>query len=151
MIDLDKRLYLFKVRLHALLEREDSQKRSKDTSGWQTIISGGSYVKVAYKVWLDKNGKAFGEGPYKLLKLIEKTGSINRAASEMEMSYRKAWKILKIVEKKLEFELIERKIGGMDGGGSQITDQGREFMKSYEKFRKEVKTSLEKIYKKHFS
>jgi molybdate transport system regulatory protein len=107
-------------------------------------------VKVGYKIWLDNDGKAFGEGPYRLLKLIDKTGSLNRAAAEMKMSYRKAWKILKMVEEKLGFELIERKIGGMDGGGSQITDQGRDIMKNYEKFRKEVKTSLEKIYKKHF-
>jgi len=107
-------------------------------------------MKVAYKVWLDNNGKAFGEGPYRLLKLIEKTGSINRAASEMEISYRKAWKILKMVEETLGFELIERKIGGMDGGGSQITERGKDMMKNYEMFRKEVKTSLEKIFKKYF-
>jgi hypothetical protein len=29
-------------------------------------------MKVAYKVWLDNNGKAFGEGPYQLLKMIKK-------------------------------------------------------------------------------
>ena len=107
-------------------------------------------MKVVYRVWIDNDGKAFGEGPYRLLKLIEKTGSINRAAAEMEMSYRKAWKILKMVEEKLGFELIERKIGGMDGGGSQITEKGKEIMKNYEKFREEVKTSIEKIYRKHF-
>jgi molybdate transport system regulatory protein len=107
-------------------------------------------VKVAYRVWLDNNGKAFGEGPYRLLKLIEKTGSINRAAAEMEMSYRKAWKILKMVEEKLGFELIERKIGGIDGGGSQITEKGRKMLKNYEQFMKEIKRSIEKIYKKHF-
>lgn len=107
-------------------------------------------MKVAYRVWLYKNGKAFGEGTYRLLKLIDKTGSINRAAAEMKMSYRKAWKILKMVEEKLGFELIERKIGGMDGGGSWITDQGREMIKKYELFREEVKISLEEIFKKYF-
>jgi len=107
-------------------------------------------MKLVYKVWLDNDGKAFGEGPYRLLKLIEKTGSINRAAGEMEMSYRKAWKILKMVEEKLGFELIERKIGGMDGGGSQITEKGKEIMKNYGKFREEAALSLEKIFKKYF-
>jgi len=29
-------------------------------------------VKIAYKVWLDNDGKAFGEGPYRILKQIEK-------------------------------------------------------------------------------
>jgi len=108
-------------------------------------------MKVVYKVWLDNDGKAFGEGPYRLLKLIEKTGSINRAAAEMEMSYRKAWKILKMVEEKLGFELIERKIGGMDGGGSQITEKGKEIMKNYGRFREEVKASLEKLFNKYFA
>ena len=107
-------------------------------------------MKVAYKVWIDNNGKAFGEGPYRLLKLIEKTGSLNRAASEMKMSYRKAWKTLKMIEKTLGFELIKSKIGGTAGGGSQITKRGKDMMKNYEMFRKEVKISLEKIFKKYF-
>jgi molybdate transport system regulatory protein len=107
-------------------------------------------VKVVYKIWLDNNGKAFGEGPYRLLMLIEKTGSINRAAGEMGMSYRKAWKVLKMVEEQLGFELIERKVGGMDGGGSQITARGKDIIKRYEKFRKEVEASIEKIFDKHF-
>jgi molybdate transport system regulatory protein len=111
---------------------------------------GGHNMKVVYKIWLENDGKAFGEGPYRLLKLIEKTGSINRAAADMEMSYRKAWKILKMVEEKLGFELIERKIGGADGGGSQITDRGRDILRNYEGFREEVKTSMEMIYKKYF-
>ena len=107
-------------------------------------------MKVTYKVWLDNDGKAFGEGPYRLLKLIDKTGSINRAASEMEMSYRKAWKILKMVEEKLGFELIERQIGGMSGGGSHITDKGRQLINNYEKFREEVKISMERLFNKYF-
>jgi molybdate transport system regulatory protein len=108
-------------------------------------------MKVAYRVWLDNNGKAFGEGPYRLLKLIDKTGSINRAAGELGMSYRKAWNVLKMIEEKLGFELIERKTGGMDGGGSRITEQGREMIKKYELFRQEVEASLVNIFKKYFS
>lgn len=108
-------------------------------------------MKVVYKVWLDNKGKAFGEGPYRLLKLIEKTGSMNKAAAEMKMSYRKAWKILKMVEEKLGYELIDRKIGGMDGGGSQITEKGKEIMKNYGSFREEVKTSLERLFNKYFT
>jgi len=33
-------------------------------------------LKVAHKVWLDNEGKAFGEGPYQLLKRIEERGSL---------------------------------------------------------------------------
>ena len=107
-------------------------------------------MKVAYRIWLDNNGKAFGEGPYKLLKLVETTGSLHRAAQNMNMSYRKAWLTIHSVEKKLGFPLLKTKIGGVLGGGSIITDAGKNLMSNYEKFRKDAEKSLELIFKKHF-
>lgn len=107
-------------------------------------------MKIAYKIWLDNNGKAFGEGPYQLLKRIETTGSLHQAAMEMKMSYRKAWTTLKDIEARLGFPLLERKVGGVAGGGSQITEQGHNLMHHYEEFRVEVKESLERIFQKHF-
>ena len=39
----------------------------------------------------DDNGiKFFGEGPWRLLRCVEKTGSLRAAAMEMEMAYSKA-------------------------------------------------------------
>ncbi len=107
-------------------------------------------MKVAYKVWLDKDGKAFGEGPFRLLKLIEKTGSLHQAAMEMKMSYRKAWVTIHSIEEKLGFPLLDKHVGGRSGGGSTITAAGTEFMKHYEGFRSDVKVSLEEVYQKHF-
>jgi molybdate transport system regulatory protein len=107
-------------------------------------------MRLAYKVWIDRDGKAFGEGPYRLLKLVEKTGSLNQAAMEMKMSYRKAWLTVRSIEEKLGFSLLERHTGGRAGGGSTITPEGVEFMKHYERFRAEVKEVLESTYLKHF-
>ncbi|MBA4418736.1 MAG: molybdenum-binding protein [Syntrophus sp. (in: bacteria)] len=107
-------------------------------------------MKVAYKVWLDKDGKAFGEGPYRLLKLIEQTGSLHQAAMKMKMSYRKAWLTIHSMEEKLGFILLDKHAGGHTGGGSTITLAGAEFIQHYEEFRDEVKKSLEDIYCKHF-
>ncbi|HOC46532.1 MAG TPA: LysR family transcriptional regulator, partial [Syntrophorhabdaceae bacterium] len=108
-------------------------------------------MKVGYKVWIDNDGKAFGEGPYQVLRQIEQTGSLHKAAIELNMSYRKAWLMIKAIEKRLGFPLLERKVGGVSGGGSSITPEGRQFLKSYEGFRKDVKTVLEETFKKHFS
>lgn len=107
-------------------------------------------MKIAYKIWLDNDGKAFGEGPYQLLKRIEEKGSLHQAAMDMKMSYRKAWRTLHAIEGKLGFALLDRQTGGAFGGGSQITDAGRELMKNYEGFRNEVREVLQEIYKKHF-
>ena len=108
-------------------------------------------MKVGYKVWIDNDGKAFGEGPYQVLKRIEETGSLHKAAIELNMSYRKAWLMIQSIEKRLGFPLLERKVGGVSGGGSSITPEGKKFLKSYEGFRQDVKTVLEKTFKKHFT
>jgi molybdate transport system regulatory protein len=107
-------------------------------------------MRIAYKVWLDNNGKAFGEGPYKVLKQIEKAGSLHQAAIDLKISYRKAWLIINFVEKNLGFDFLERKIGGLSGGGSQITPSGKAFLIKYEDFRKELVEVLENTYQKHF-
>jgi molybdate transport system regulatory protein len=107
-------------------------------------------MKVAFKVWLDKEGKVFGEGPYQLLKGIERTGSLHRAAADMKMSYRKAWTIIHQCEERLGFQLLGRKVGGVSGGGSTITSQGDEFLRKYESFRIELKDVLQNLYEKHF-
>ena len=107
-------------------------------------------MKIGYKVWLDNHGKAFGDGPYELLKRVEETHSLHRAAKEMGMAYSKAWRLIGTMEKRLGFLLIERKVGGIAGGGSRVTSQGKELMMRYKRFQKDVNTSLEKIYRTHF-
>jgi len=108
-------------------------------------------MKVGYKVWIDNDGKAFGEGPYQVLKSVEETGSLHQAAMQLNMSYRKAWLMIQEMEKRLGFPLLERKVGGMSGGGSHITPEGKKFMKSYEGFRQDVKNVIEDTFKKHFT
>jgi len=108
-------------------------------------------MRIGYKVWLDNNGKAFGDGPYQLLKRVEETHSLHRAAKEMGMAYSKAWRLIGAIEKRLGFLVIERKVGGRSGGGSRVTSQGKELMKRYKHFQKDVNASLEKIYRTHFN
>jgi molybdate transport system regulatory protein len=107
-------------------------------------------MKIAYKVWLDNNGKAFGDGPYELLKLVEKTKSLHQAASRMGMAYSKAWRLILTIEDRLGFTLLERRVGGESGGGSTITPKAKKLVNHYERFRKEIQAELEKIYQKHF-
>ena len=107
-------------------------------------------MRVLYRVWLDNNGKVFGEGPYRLLKGVERLGSLHQAAMEMKMSYRKAWLTLNTCEERLGFPLIERQTGGTSGGGSRLTVKGKNFIRRYEQFREETSKAIERIYRKHF-
>ena len=55
-------------------------------------------MKIGYKVWLENNGKAFGDGPYELLRQVEKKMSLHQAAHQMGMSYSKAWRLIRTIE-----------------------------------------------------
>lgn len=107
-------------------------------------------MKIGYKVWLDHHGKAFGDGPYELLERVKQTKSLNQAVGQMGMSYSKAWRLIRALEQRLGFPLLERKVGGQLGGGSWITPQAKELMNHYQKFRRDVEKGLNKIYQKHF-
>ena len=61
--------------------------------------------------------KAFGPGMVMLLREVERTGSLQKAAKNMNMAYSKAWKMLKGAEKEWGFALTDRETGGKDGGG----------------------------------
>ena len=59
--------------------------------------------------------KAFGPGMVMLLREVERTGSLQKAAKAMNMAYSKAWKMLKGAEKEWGFALTDREAGGKDG------------------------------------
>lgn len=107
-------------------------------------------MKLCFRIWLDNNGKAFGEGPYRLLKAIQKAGSLNQAVVEMGISYRKAWSVLNMIEKRLGFSLVERRTGGAAGGGTLLTPAGCAFLEQYEQFRQAASKALEDLYHKYF-
>lgn len=107
-------------------------------------------MKIAYKVWLENDGKAFGEGPFRLLEMVIEKGSLSGAAKSLNMSYQKAWSIIRMSEERLGFPLLERRIGGVAGGGSQVTKAGKEFMELYKCFRRETEKTLEDVFQKYF-
>src|SRR5512146_811838 len=90
-------------------------------------------MEIKSKLWIEVDGKpAFGRGRRFLLEAIDRCGSINQAAKEINISYRKAWGYIKAMEERLGFKLIERQTGGRNGGGATLTRDAKEFLKKYE-------------------
>lgn len=108
-------------------------------------------MRVGYKVWLDQEGKVFGEGPCQLLMLVAEKKSLRQAALEMGMSYSKAWGLISRIEEKLGFGLLERRAGGKAGGGSELTPEAQLLMERYLDFSADVKEAMGRIYAEHFS
>lgn len=81
-------------------------------------------VTARVKLTLCTGERFFGPGVCELLEKIRETGSIQAAAARMEMSYTKAWKILKRAEEEMGVNLITRITGGKNGGSSTLTAAG---------------------------
>ena len=109
-------------------------------------------MKAVTKItFLDDNDeKFFGEGPARLLRGVEATGSLRAAAMSMEMAYTKALKLIQNAEKALGFALIRRSTGGKDGGGSYLTEEGKEWLQRYEAYRDACKQSNSRLYLEFF-
>lgn len=98
----------------------------------------------------DNNEKFFGEGPDRLLRAVEETGSLRSAADTMGMAYTKALKLIKNAEKTLGFPVTTRATGGKSGGGSVLTPEGKEWLEKYEQYRNACIKANEKLYKEYF-
>ena len=109
-------------------------------------------MRPATRIFLrgDDGEKFFGEGPCRLLKGIERTGSLRSAAKEMEMAYTKALRLVNRAEEVLGFPLTERTVGGKGGGGSRLTPQAKEFIKQYEAYRDACYEANARLYRRFF-
>ena len=103
---------------------------------------------MSLRLWKDE--KAFGPGMVQLLKNIEQFQSLRTATAEMNIAYSKAWKMLKKCEEELGFPFLERQVGGVKGGGSSLTKEGKEFLDRYVAFEKEAEQATANIFTKYF-
>ncbi len=89
-------------------------------------------VQVRTKVWLEVDGEPLiGDGRERLLLAIERSGSLNAAAAELGISYRKAWSQLQQMEKHAPFALVERSKGGKGGGSTHLTPEAKELLQRF--------------------
>lgn len=107
-------------------------------------------LEIRYKIWLERDGKAFGKGPFLLLKGVKESGSLSEAAKAMGMSYNKAYNLIRQIEGRLGYKLIESKSGGTKGGGSSLTKEAEELMRVYGEFFTECERSIQEIFTRFF-
>ena len=74
---------------------------------------------------------AIGPGKVALLEAIAQTGSISAGAKQLEMSYRRAWLLIDELNRSLRRPALDSAKGGAHGGGSELTDVGRQLIDLY--------------------
>jgi molybdate transport system regulatory protein len=91
---------------------------------------------------------ALGPGKADLLHAIAKTGSIQKAATSLKMSYMRAWKLVRTMNDCFRQPLIEAVRGGKTKGGARLTPLGRKVLKAYLEMEKKSLNAVGPIYKK---
>ena len=108
-------------------------------------------VEIKSKIWIEVDGEpVFGRGRRFLLEAIDSHGSINQAAKEVDISYRKAWSHIKAMEERLGIKLVDRQAGGKNGGGAVLTKEAREFLQKFEKMEEGIREIVDGKFRKLF-
>jgi molybdate transport system regulatory protein len=110
----------------------------------KTILKKKGNFKVNGSLWMECDDTSFfGPGPVDLLKNIYETGSINKAAMKMKMSYKKALELIHTLNEQAANPVVVAQTGGDNGGGSVITDEAKELIKYHIGLRKRFNIFLE--------
>jgi len=89
--------------------------------------------KIKSRIWIEADGNILlGEGRVSLLKAIENTGSLSKAAKSLGMSYKKAWSLIDAVNTRAQVPVITTSIGGKGGGGAELTPYGKSLVTAFE-------------------
>ena len=96
-------------------------------------------LAVRTKVWFETDGMhAFGSGLARLLEGVERTGTLTEAARAARISYRHAWDMIRAAEQHLGKELILPQSGGIGGGQSALSADGRHLLGVFRRVNREV-------------
>lgn len=108
-------------------------------------------MEIKSKLWIEVDGEpVFGRGRRFLLDAIDKYGSLNRAAKEINISYRRAWSYIKAMEERLGIKLVERQAGGKNGGGATLTKEARDFLRKYELMEEGIREIVDQRFRRIF-
>ena len=93
--------------------------------------------KIKSRIWIESDSNVLlGEGRVKLLKAIDKTGSLSKAAKTLNLSYKKAWHLIDSVNKTAKKPVTINSIGGKGGGGAELTEYGKSLITAFDEINK---------------
>ena len=107
-------------------------------------------MEIKAKFWIENRGEVvLGGGKTALLLAVDRFGSIQGAADEFGMSYRHAWGVIKKIEHRAGFKILDKKLGGRDGG-TQLTPKGKAFVKQVDSLLRDLQAIVVKQFTKKF-
>jgi molybdenum ABC transporter molybdate-binding protein len=108
--------------------------------------------QVDVRVRVAHNGqRVLGDGRADLLAAIDRTHSISAAARSLGMSYRHAWMLVQETNAAAGEPLVAAAVGGLKGGGAQLTPRGKLSLELFEQLSRQVRESAAVLLQNFFS
>lgn len=109
-------------------------------------------MEARFNLWIEHNGVVvLSEWRVKLLEMVDQTGSISKAAEKMNITYHRAWEKLHEMEEGLGYKVINAQVGGVHGGGAELTPQGRDLMNRFHAFSRGLADEIEQRFEDNFN
>jgi molybdate transport system regulatory protein len=103
-------------------------------------------VRPRIRVVLADDTIVLGPGKADLLQAIAETGSIRAAAEELEMSYMRAWTLVRTMNAAFRSPLVEKERGGGAHGGATLTSRGERVLRLYRAMETKALRSIERVW-----
>jgi molybdate transport system regulatory protein len=108
-------------------------------------------MEIKAKFWIENEGEVVaGGGKIGLLLAVGRLGSIRRAANEFGMSYRHAWGIIKKIEQRAGFKIVDTKLGGKKEERAELTFKGKVFAERMNSLLEDLQGIVEKRFRQRF-
>lgn len=103
-------------------------------------------IEVECHISIKKNGTSF-LSPVKteLLNEIRKSGSLNSAAKNLNISYQHVWTMIDEMNRIAPEPLVIKQRGGANGGGAEISGYGEKILQEYRMIQAQVKKIVDQI------
>jgi molybdate transport system regulatory protein len=95
------------------------------------------HYKSQFRIYLGEE-IAFGPGKAELLRHISDTGSISESARRMEMSYNRAWLLVRTMNRCFKEPLVSASRGGDTHGGAKLTGTGKRVLALFQRMESKV-------------
>lgn len=92
-------------------------------------------------------GIIMGKGRMDIMDSIDRTGSINKTAKEMNMSYKSVWSKIKSTEKNFGKSVVHAD----RVKGSKLTEEGRQLLEDYRNLNRQCMAADDAIFEKIFT
>ncbi|MCL1851845.1 MAG: LysR family transcriptional regulator [Peptococcaceae bacterium] len=106
---------------------------------------------VVTRLRIGKTRPFFSVGSVELLEKIEHYTSIKKATEAMKMSYTKALKMLRSMEREFGFPLVVSEKGGNDRGMTRLTEKGKQVLTTYQEVDAQVSAYAKKLVEEKFT